>query len=404
MLRQLRSIILKLYLALAFSFLCLPARAFDLFEEAEKAGLINAQAHPLSRSLAAPFSDYESWIGIVGDSSTTGAFASPRMQATWLTVLNQVIDFANDDRLLSLRPRIQDYPNAKFFHLQEPIQSLERVLYTRSEFTAAEQSNQAFELDLSAQASLRVNTSEYTFGYMIGKYWKLPEDHIVLAGQDGSTISAMGQQFLRLFETGAKHLPPLVLVSFVANDFCGTENFSRPTEVFAQRYSQVLSQQMRVLAALPSAPQGTRILFLAPLDIASLWSNPNISKQKVPFDPYGSVSCKSLRDPSVASNDPAKVMQDMLVSECRGLLEPTQDPAAHVQKIRDLQKAQFAVLKSAIADLNVMNPALHAELATSVRKIDYQEGDVANDCFHPSVRGHSRIAQKLLKSELKTGL
>ena len=81
----------------------------------------------------------------------------------------------------------------------------------------------------------------------------------------------------------------------------------------------------------------------------------------------------------------------------------TAQPLLKLKSEVGLQQAQVEVLSAVAANFNrLARPGLSAEVATSVRDIVFQTGDLAADCFHPGVAGHARIARQLLDHELKS--
>ncbi len=247
-----------------------------------------------------------------------------------------------------------------------------------------------------------MDTPEYSFGYMVGRALGVTPQHIVLTGQDGRSIGSLSNQFKRIFEVGSRTLPPLVLVSYVANDFCHPDNFVHPVSEFKAEYEVNVRAELTKIANLPPAPQGTLILILAPLDVANILSNPAILAQKVSFQGFGTMTCGELRKGLNDSNSKlSKRMADALIGECRGVLQPSNHPEEHLARVRELQGTQVKVLTSAIDEFNrLASPGLSAKLASSVLNIDFQTGDMAGDCFHPGVGAHTRIARQLLSHEL----
>jgi hypothetical protein len=78
-------------------------------------------------------------------------------------------------------------------------------------------------------------------------------------------------------------------------------------------------------------------------------------------------------------------------------LRPDGDPAARVARVRELQTEQLRILEDAVTKFNARGLGIRAEMALSTRDLQFETGDVANDCFHPSPHGHERIADQLLR-------
>lgn len=321
----------------------------------------------------------EYWMGIVGDSSVTGAAASPDFQAT----LQGISDAATK----SLNPK-------------EKMLSPVRVMYTTEEFNAADKAGKSFELNLQSNFSQKFDTEEYSIGYQLGQLLKLSADKIVIAGQDGAKISDWSKQMKRLLAVGSPFLPPLVIVSFVANDLCPPENFNTGVENFRVNYSKDVEEQLNAIAGLPANAMGTRLVILQPLDVVNVLANPNLLAQNIPMDGQKNATCEQFRAGKFG-NDFARFMQTSLRGECRGLLDLTNNPGRHLAQARALQQVQDEVLRSAIDEFNARKLRIQAEYAPSVKRIEFSAGDLANDCFHPSRAGAAKIAGQLLENELK---
>jgi lysophospholipase L1-like esterase len=274
-------------------------------------------------------------------------------------------------------------------------------MYSQEEFDQAASKGKALELNVRSDLSQKIDTEEYSFGYIVGRKLNLPADRIVLAGQDGTRVTAFAEQMRRLLSAGPGTLPPLVLVSYVANDLCGDENFTSPVEAFRQTYKAELDRQFAAIAAFPADPKGTNIMILAPLDVANVLSNEKLLSQKIRFENRGEVTCGDLRRGTGAGGDLGRSMESTLVGACRAILGSSPDPAQRLAQLRALQDAQNQMLEQAVNEFNGRGLALRAQYAPSTGRIDFQPGDLANDCFHPGRAGAARIADQLLQNELR---
>ena len=330
----------------------------------------------------------EFWIGIVGDSSTTGAASSPHFEAGWSNFAKHIADAAANLRSNDLGP-------------DEPLPAPLRVMYTMGEFDQSIRDGNAQELNIQSLLSQKVDTEEYSFGYALGTKMGVRADDIVLVGQDGTRVNSIFTQFQRLMTVGTGSLPPLVVMSYVANDLCGAENFTNSVDTFSRNFTTELRRQFAAVATLPANPQGTRLVVVAPLDVANVLTNADLLTQKIPFEGNGMVTCQQLRSGSLPNGgDFAKVMQQMLRGECGGILGPTSDPTKRIATLRALQDAQAAALQQVIAEFNSRGLRIQAEYAPSMKLAQFRAGDLANDCFHPSRSGANTMATQLLTHEL----
>ncbi len=342
----------------------------------------------------------EFWIAIVGDSSVTGAATHPTLAATMANLLGHMSSAMASTGLEGLPLNIKEYPYPHEFNITEPIARQTRITYSKREYEQADAENKLSQLNTQSKGSIRLDTPEYSFGYMIGRKMGVKSAHIVNVGQDGKSFNSMAIQFERIFEVSPK-LPPLVLVSYVANDFCHLDNFSKPTSAFREAYAKSVRSEFKKIEQLTPAASGTRILVLAPFDVANVLTNVDLLKQEIPFEGHEAISCGQLRKGDVGKSWGSRKMYDALTGACRGVLAPN-PTAERIARIHELQSIQVEVLDAAIRDFNkVARAGLRAELATSTRSIQFEEGDLANDCFHPGRYGHARIAKHLLANELK---
>jgi hypothetical protein len=274
-------------------------------------------------------------------------------------------------------------------------------MYTQQEYAQAESQGKVVELNVQSDLSQKVDTEEYSFGYILGRKIGLPADRIVLTGQDGTRVATLAEQMRRLLSAGPGTLPPLVLVSYVANDLCGDENFTNPVEVFRRTFKAQLDRQFAMIAALPADSRGTNIMILAPLDVANVLSNETLLSQKIRFEGRGDMTCKDLREGRAGAGDLGKQMQSTLVGECRAILGSSANPELRLQQLRALQAAQNQMLAQEVVEFNSRGLPLRAQFAQSIRAIQFQPGDLANDCFHPARSGANRVADQLLWNELR---
>jgi hypothetical protein len=328
------------------------------------------------------------WIGVVGDSSTTGAAASPHFQASWSNIARHLADAVANLRSDDLGP-------------DEPLPAPLRVMYTMSDFDQAVRDGNAQELNIQSLLSQKLDTEEYSFGYALANKLRVKADNVVLVGQDGTRVSSIFSQFQRLMTVGTGSLPPLIVMSYVANDLCGAENFTNGIDAFSRTFTAELRRQFAAVATLPANPRGTRLVVLAPLDVANVLTNTDLLTQKIPFEGNGEITCQQLRSGTIGGGgDFAKVMHQLLNGECGAILGPTPDPEGRIAILRALQDAQAAAFQQVIAEFNMRGLAIHAEYASSMKLAQFRAGDLANDCFHPSRFGADTMANQLLSHEL----
>lgn len=375
-----------------FAILSLVAAAF--------AGLLYA-IFPIDEMItrrAPPTGDFngDDWMAVLGDSSITGAAAHPSLQATWPVfgeIARDLIWRTMPEQHLA--PNLADYLEPKHFGVHVPLE-VTRVFYAPEE--AAELPLPL--LNAQIKAALKLDNEEYSFAYLVGRRLGYEGRRIVFAAQDGAQVNQLGPQLRRLRAIGAKTLPPLALVSFVANDMCDPERFAEPTAEFGARFRETVRAQFAELAKMPPHAGGTRVVYVAPLDLANILSNEALLAQQVHVD-VDLVRCGDLRAGNAVSSWLGKPIAKILAGECPALLGPG-DPKERLEKVRALQAEQVRILaEETAAFAKIAPPTLKLDLARSPREATFQTGDLAGDCFHPSLGGHTRIANALLANEFR---
>lgn len=341
--------------------------------------------------------NHDHWMVIFGDSTVTGAAANPAIQATWSSLGAAAHDLMFEaHKGLHREPALSEFVDPEHYGITEPLRPT-RLLYSAAE----EQARWLPLLNIAAKSALRLDQEEYSFGYLVGRRLGIEPTSIVVAGEDGAKLDRLPLQIARLAEVSAKTLPPLALVSFVANDLCDPRAFDQPLEDFTGAYRSTLRASLDAFKTIPPHANGTRVVVLAPLDLAYLLTSPALAAQKIQLDVHY-LTCGDLRTGQVDGGFRTKWMERILNGECPSVLNRKVELATRVARLKELQGVQVRVLREELARRNQdASQGLDFVFAPSVREIEFQAGDLAADCFHPSSRGHARIANKLLVNELR---
>lgn len=398
-----------------------------------------------------PFRPYSSsdpdffWMGIVGDSSVTGILTHPsvRMEIPPLfgQLVGSVINTYGHQRYASRPARYWEYRDPEKFGIFDHPEPMQRIMFSDDGMTSSEiiERNQIRSLESS------FDIPEFSFGYLVGRSLGIEPRHMVLAGTNEAKIGEFAKHVGRFYEMGTERLPNLILASYVGNDLCSNDYFhldddGKGIENFRTRYAETLQREFNKIKAYQPASSGTEIVFLSPLSLDVLLTNPELLSQKVPYVGFKSISCGDFRDglpreeshstprdesggfeklalrslKYLKAKNPISMMtnkiaasRDRLIVEaianmCSGLLTPSDQKELHLERVQRLQEAQRAELIHAIHRFN--NDGLsniHIKFAPSVADIAFQKGDLANDCFHPGIGAHAKIAESLLENELK---
>ena len=339
------------------------------------------------------------WMAIVGDSGVTGAASERAIEPNLLSLFERAMEFVLSSQRRSQLPPLSDFPDPARFHLSL-VEPMTRVLYSKEEFKRAQREGTVNELNLQAKASLALDMQEHSNGYLIGRALDIEARDIVMVGQDGLRVSSLPEQFARIFEMQTDSLPPLVLVSFTANDFCDDDVFSEPLEIRVERFRSTLATAwMNAAPSLRPHPKGTSMVILPALDVVNVLANQELLQQKVFFQGMGEVTCASVRQNKSLNGFLSERMARSLGGMCRSVLNTRPSESDKLQRLRDIQNAFNEVWKNQVDALNKEygQDGLHWAYVEELRQLNFAAGDLANDCFHPGVGAHAKIADLVLK-------
>jgi|GEM_PF-5518694 len=340
------------------------------------------------------------WMAVIGDSGSTGAASNPDLVATATNLLGHALSFGWNSRMTATLPDLANYPNPQRFGIKT-VEPMTRVLYSAAELSAAQQNGSVATLNFGAKAALALDTQEHGNGYMIGRGLGIEAQDIVLVGQDGKRFAQIPEQFERIYEMQTTTLPPLVLMSFTANDFCGGDIFDRPLAEIRERFERNLREAWEASARfLKAHPRGTKIVVLPALEVANVLTNRDLLQQTIPFQGMGEVTCQRLRENEEMNGFLTAKTVEALGGSCRAVLRTKPSDAARVQVIRNVQNELNQVWLAQIAKLNerYSGQGIQWLYLEEMRALRWSKGDLGSDCFHPGVRAHAKIADYVLKN------
>lgn len=317
----------------------------------------------------------DNWMAIVGDSGSTGAVASPRLKPTLEKIGNYVLNADKSD------PKIEDIPSPQNYGIDK-LDPMSRIL------------------DEPQEAANKIDMIEYSWGYLTGRKLGMKANDIVMVSQDGTRVDSIAKQFARLKETNEPTLPPLILVSYNANDLCDEEVLRADVNERAARFQEEIRKQFeQVMSWAKAHPKGTRIVILAPIDIGNLLGNPQLLSQKIEFQGAGEITCMQLREGQVPQANFANDLRQKMLGMCKSVLDTKPSDRARVQQLIAVQSAFADVWKKMADELNkkYSGQGFHFEYLPNIRTIQFQAGDLANECFHPGIKAHEKIADEVLK-------
>lgn len=319
------------------------------------------------------------WMAIIGDSAVTGAVSSPSINATFKNLQARLWDALSP----SWKPIVSQNSPTRIFFSSNEMQNF----WTRP------------FLNLVARVSTQTDFPESSFGTLVGQGLQIDPLDVVLVGQNSVMVQAIPVQFARIFEIQTKTLPPIILLSFNANDFCDPKVFSQEAiQPYFQNALQKAWDDSRPF--LRPHPQGTKIFVLAPLDVSNILSNPSIQERVIEMEGQGKITCGQVRRDQLQAGVKAWVMRQTLAMMCPSVTAPTSAPEHRVKTVQEVQQAINEIWKRQIDRLNqtYANANIRWQYLETIRDIKFTGEDIGNDCFHPSISGHQKIAAEVLRS------
>jgi hypothetical protein len=327
-------------------------------------------------------------MAILGDSTVTGAATNPYLKPF----------FANLAGVLLVNFISPGHKTGRA--------KMRRETYSAKEYAVANEKGDLLSLLAESRLSRSFDTPEYSFAYDVGLGLGISPREMLLVAQDGQKVRSISRQLDRVMGITKDSLPPMLLISYGLNDICHPNDVGAEVAAFKSRFKQTVQSQISEITRLKPNEKGTVVFISAPLDATNLMDNDELMSQIIPFegasllDLKDVVTCTQLRDKSFARQTiPGQGLRNAFIGMCKGLRQDVNDPKARVEKVRQLQNAQIEAWKEVLAETQV--PGFKFILAESVRKIRFTAGDLANDCFHPSVSAHRKIANQFLTNELK---
>ncbi len=334
-------------------------------------------------------SDTNKWLAIVGDSGATGAVASPRLKPK----LDDLGKFIFDDSQSDARK--EDIPSPEKYNITEDRPApLTRILFSNTEIKAADPKQAA----ATERAAQKLDINQYSWGYLTGRKLGIKPADMVMVAQDGTRVDSIATQFQRIKDINSGNFPPLILVSFNANDLCDESVLTANIDELVGKYETTIKEQMeKALAGGKAHPNKTRIVVLAPLDVANVISHPALLGQKIDFQGRGQIECRSLREGNVEGTLAAET-RTKLLGMCKAVLDTKPDDAPRIKRISDLSAGFTTAWSKLVGEFNQKYSSLgfQFEFTDSVRKVNFEAGDLANECFHPGIKAHVKIADQVL--------
>jgi lysophospholipase L1-like esterase len=330
-------------------------------------------------------------VVIFGDSVASGAASHPAIEYSgdvlW-EVLNGEVD---------VTAKAGDVPFLNGLELERP-----RIIYLSESEIANHPLESTTTLLTQSISSIFLNTEEYSWGYQVGRKLGAPGSKIFFASTNGAQSADFLKQVQRFLTVSAGQLPKYIFVMFTGNDLCSIYGMGMTN---ADLYYSNIEAGLNLITEMPPHPEGTNIVLAGILPVTQVYQSQSILDHKVKA--HGKeVTCRELRESKFLR--PEGVQPKYAVTALFSQIFPP-NPSLMCPSLF----AEDKVMKSQISDVattaGLYRDALD-RLANAYRKkvsgfnvsylkdlssIKLEGKDIAQDCFHLSIEGQSKVAEKI---------
>ena len=259
------------------------------------------------------------------------------------------------------------------------------------------------EILMQTLGSVFLNTEEYSWGYQVARKHGVPGKKIFFASTNGARSGNFSSQVQRFLSLSGGKLPKLIFVMFTGNDLCSPygDGVTSP-ELFHSN----IEAAIKLLASGAPHSEGTRLVLAGMLPITQLYQSASILDKKVKA--HGrEVSCRDLRESSFARPEgtPAKYLIPAQFSQvfppnpslmCPNLFAPEKLMKDQISEVATTASLYRDQLESIASTYSGKTKGVSIEYIRELSKLTLDASDIAQDCFHLSAAGHSKIASKVI--------
>ena len=349
-------------------------------------------------------------IGIIGDSISTGgashsalAFDIERLHAIFSGAQKLDVDQATLDFLST--EGVQNPANARRLDLS-PREFVHPLVWIFNSF-------------VTSMSSQYLDSLDNSWGSLLGRL--RGNAQVLVAARDGEKAMHARQQVDRILDGVQGEALDHLFVFYTGNDICAVvPELLTSGKEYVNDIEEALRYYIR--NAKPKANgQLTHIWLVNPLNATQLVTSRDIQAKRVLA--YGKErSCKELQGnqfeknlmgtpspsetPSSMAIRPilAQVFQSGPYGLCPTLFAYQNNSSLEtLQPVSDALSSYRSGLGELAKRLNEWNPLFRVHNLSATSPIEFAADDIANDCFHLSLRGQMRVA-KAIRSELEAKL
>lgn len=330
-------------------------------------------------------------IAVVGDSISTGALSN---DVTTLDpdVVWEILEGGKKDKGSDTRsnPTVLKYSKRE---LSDPVSWI-------------------FKNFLASASSVYFNSEENSWASLVAENLGIKGSNVLVAAKNGAKAESSILQIERILSHTGSVAPDVLLLLYSGNDLCSQKHLITLPEQYIVSIENSLDYFFK--NATPKVSNGLVVL-PAPLNIVQFAKEKNILNKMVPAF-GGQMSCGELRDRGYRPASGYKP-KNPLSESLAGTFPPTPVmfcPSLFNKSISNSELLSYigTTSKAYRIELQKLADRMQAKLKANAYdgfqnwKVVYSSGsdelifsdeDVGNDCFHLSVKGQKRLADKVLK-------
>jgi lysophospholipase L1-like esterase len=337
-------------------------------------------------------------VAFLGDSISTGGAAHETLRFD-IELLSQIFAGKVD---MSPGPEYYQTLNDTWEPIEQPAMAPRRLDFSRREFDNP--FSWVTDNAMLVLGKRYLDTEEYSWGYLLGRKRKVSPHEILIAARDGERSEHATRQVDRLLDATGSKAPRHVFMFFTGNDLCAPQaEFATEAAEYAKHQEVALRYLIRNAQPDHSA---THVWLLDPLGILQIVSSPDILGR--PVKAYGQdLTCRDLqsgRFKSPTSELLKEGMSDKFIfgmmfgqgprSYCPSLFAVHEEGGTEIQlRLSGMLAAYRQELDKLAKKLADVHPSFKIHHLRETSDLMFTGEDIANDCFHLSMKGHLKLAR-----------
>ena len=334
-------------------------------------------------------------MAVLGDSISTGAVAHPDLSY-------------NQDSLWNIfRGKRSVKPDLDYYNSVTGQTVSQLVPPTRLWPGVREYDSSAHWLGLHLLQSVSrtyLDTEQYSWAYQLASQQGVPPENLLIAAQDGARMRDAIVQIDRVLDHTGGIIPEHVYLFFTGNDLCGpTLDFVTDSE----RYKSALRSALLYLQKNGRVDGNATLTVVEFLGVLQITNSPEIMAKKIPAQDQ-ETTCGEIANAKKKAGEPATTTDDSL-KMLLGLLPSSPAamcPTLYGKNLDFREKDQSVMLANRVRSYRKVSREVVVELGQSMEKsgiklryaeksgqLVFRAEDIANDCFHLSLKGQKRLAE-----------